>query len=230
MAVAGHDTARVESRPEIIGDLLVGQVVTDDLLHLGQPEENLLVSQTVQRSGKAIETSGQRQEGRAQCGANQVSGVGRDVATLVVRVNGQVETEQLDEVGIVAESQLVGKVERVILVLLDRRNLAALEDVLVDASSNVGQLSNEVHGVLKSVTPVVLLIHTFSVSLGESRSVLESSDSQGKLSHGVKVGGAVINELLDELWDIRASSPLGRQVADLLLSRDFASQEKPEKT
>jgi hypothetical protein len=40
----------------------------------------------------------------------------------------------------------------------------------------------------------------------------------------------VVNELLDELGDVGAGSPLGGQVANLLLSGDLAGQEKPEET
>lgn len=230
MAVAGNDTTSVEGRPEVVGDVLVGQIVTNNLLHLAEPVKDLLVSQAVQGTGKTVETSGEREERRAEGRADQVSGVGRDIATLVVSVDGQVETEKLNEVGVVAEAQLVGEVEGVILVLLDGSDLAALEDVLVDARSNVGELSNEVHGVLKGVAPVLLLVDTLGVGLGEGGGVLESSDGQRELSHGVKVGRAVVDQFLDELGDVGTGSPLGREIADLLLGRDLAGKQKPEET
>jgi len=46
----------------------------------------------------------------------------------------------------------------------------------------------------------------------------------------VEVGWAVVDQLLDELGDVGTGSPLSREVADLLLSRDLAGQEKPEET
>jgi hypothetical protein len=46
----------------------------------------------------------------------------------------------------------------------------------------------------------------------------------------VEVGRAVVDELLDELGDVGAGSPLGGQITDLLLGRDLAGQEKPEET
>ena len=42
--------------------------------------------------------------------------------------------------------------------------------------------------------------------------------------------GAAVDELLDELGDIGAGSPLGRQVTDLLLGGDLAGQQEPEET
>jgi hypothetical protein len=46
----------------------------------------------------------------------------------------------------------------------------------------------------------------------------------------VEVVRAVVDELLNELGEIGSGSPLGREVTDLLLGRDLAGQEKPEKT
>jgi hypothetical protein len=46
----------------------------------------------------------------------------------------------------------------------------------------------------------------------------------------VKVGRAVVDELLDELGEIGAGSPLSGEVANLLLGGDLAGQEKPEET
>jgi len=60
--------------------------------------------------------------------------------------------------------------------------------------------------------------------------VLKSSDSERELSHGVEVIGAAVDELFDELGHIGTGSPVGREVADLLLGGNLAGQEKPEKT
>ena len=230
VTVTGDDTAGVEGGPEVVSDGLVAKVVADGLLELGEPVKDLLVSKTVEGTGKTVKTSGEREEGRAESTADKVSGVGRDVATLVVSVDGQVETHELNEVGVVGEAKLVGKVEGVILVLLDGGDLSALEDVLVDARSNVGELGNEVHGVLKGVAPVLLLVDTLGVGLGEAGGVLKSSDSQRELGHGVEIGRTVVDQLLDELGEIGAGSPLSGEVADLLLGRDLTGQEKPEET
>lgn len=230
VAVAGHDTARVQGGPQVVSDVLVAQVVTNRLLHLGEPVQHLLVGQTVQGTSQTLETSRDGQEGGAESTADQVGGVGRDIATLVVGMDGQVQTQELNEVRVVAEAQLVGEVERVVLVLLDSSDLASLEDVLVDAGGNGGQLGDQVHGVLEGVAPVVLLVHALCVGLGERRGVLKRSDGEGELSHGVEVGGAAVDELLDELGDLGAGGPLGGQVAHLLLGRDLTRQEKPEET
>lgn len=230
MAVARNDTARVEGGPEVVGDGLVAEVVADSLLHLGEPVENLLVSQAVQGTGETVQASSQGQEGGAEGAADQVGGVGGNVATLVVGVDGEVQAHELNKVLVVAKAELVGKVERVVLVLLDGGNLATLEDVLVDARSDVGELGNEVHGVLVGVAPVLLLVDALGVGLGEGRGVLEGVDGEGELGHGVQVARAVVDELLNKLGDVGAGGPLGGQVADLLLGRDLAGQEKPEET
>lgn len=228
MTVAGDDTASVESIPEVLGNGLVAEVITNDLLHLSEPVQHLLVSQAVQGPGKTVQASGQGEEGRAEGAADQVCGVGTDVATLVIGVDSEVETEELDEVGVAAEAELVGKVERVVLVLLDSSDLATLEDVLVDASGNGGKLGDEVHRVLKGVAPVVPLVDALGVGAGERGGLLQSRDGHGELGHGMEVGRAAVDQLLDELGDLSPRSPVGREIADLLLAGDLTGEEKPE--
>jgi hypothetical protein len=230
VAVTGDNTAGVQGGPEVVLDGRVAEVVANGLLHLSEPVEDLLVGQTVKGTGQTLETSGERQHRGGQSGADQVGGVGGDVATLVVGVDGQVQTHQLNEVLVAGEAELVGQVVGVILVLLDRGDLAIFEDVAVDAGSNGGQLGDEVHGVLEGVGPVLLLVDTLGVGLGEGRLVLESGHGQRELGHGVEGVGATVDELLNELGNIGAGSPLGRQVTDLLLGGDLAGQQKPEET
>lgn len=230
VAVAGNDLAGLEGRPKVVLDSLVAEVVANSLLHLLEPDEHLLVGQAVERAGKTVETSGEREVRRAERTADQVGGVGADVAALVVGVDGEVQTHELNEVLVLSEAELVGQVECVVLVLLDGRDLAVLVDVAVDLGGNGGQLSNEVHGVLESVLPVLGLLHALSIGLGEVGLVLESSDGDGELSHGVEVAGAAVDELLNELGDVGAGSPLSGEVADLLLRGDLAGEEEPEET
>lgn len=152
-----------------------------------------------------------------------MSGVGAHVTTLVVRVDGEVKTHQFNKVLVATEAKLVGQVERVVLVLLDGGDLAVLVDIAVDASSNGRKLGDQVHRILKSVLPVVLLVQTLSVSLGEGRLVLKGSDGKRELGHGVEVRRAAVDKLLDELGNIRASSPFGREIADLLFTWNLTS-------
>lgn len=230
VAVTGNDTALLESGPEVVLDRLVAEVVANLGLHLGEPLEDLLVGKTVERTSQTVETGGEREERRGEGGADQVGGVGGNVATLVVGVDGQVESHELNEVLVLGETELVGQVPRVVLVLLGGGDLAVLEDVAVDARSDVGKLGNEVHRVLEGVLPVLGLLHALGVGLGEGRLVLKSSDGQRELGHGVESVGAAVDELLDELGEVGAGGPLGGEVADLLLGGDLASEEKPEET
>ena len=230
VAVTGDDLAAVQGRPQVVGDGLVAEVVADGLLHLGEPVQDLLVGQTVERTSQTLQTGGEGEHGGAQGTADQVGGVGTDVTTLVVGVDGQVQTHQLNKVLVAGEAELVGQVERVVLVLLDGGDLAVLEHVAVDLGGDGGQLGDQVHRVLEGVAPVLLLVDTLGVGLGEGRLVLQSGHGQRELGHGVEGAGAAVDELLDELGDIGAGSPLGRQVTDLLLGGDLAGQQEPEET
>jgi hypothetical protein len=230
VAVAGNDLASLEGGPEIVSDGLVAEVVANSLLHFLQPDEHFLVGQSVERTSKTVETSSEGQVWRAESTADQVGGVSTDVAALVVSVDGEVQAHQLNKVLVLGETELVGQVERVVLVLLDGRDLAILVDVAVDLGGNGGQLCDEVHGVLKGVLPVFSLLHALGVGLGKVGLVLESSDGNGELRHGVEVARAAVNELLDELGDGGTGGPFCGKVANLLLGGNLAGQEKPEET
>jgi hypothetical protein len=184
----------------------------------------------VERTGKTVQTSGQGQVRRAESATDKVGSVSTDVTTLVVGVDGQVEAHQLNKVLVIGEAELVGQVVGVVLVLLDRSNLAVLEDIAVDAGGDGGKLGNEVHGVLEGVLPVFLLVNTLGISLGELRLMFESSHSERELGHGVEVVGAAVNELLDELGDVGTGSPFSGQVANLLFAGDLAGEQEPEET
>lgn len=230
VSVTWNDTSRVEGRPEVLLDLLIGEIGANGLLHLNQPVENLLVGKTVEWSGKTVKSGSEGQHWGGEGRADQVSGVGGNVSSLVVGVDGEVESHELNESLVVAETELVGEVEGVILVLLDSGDLTILVDVLVNAGGNGWELCDEVHGVLEGVSPVVLLVDALGVGLGEGRLVLESVDGNGELSHWVEGGWAAVDQLLDELWNVGAGGPVSGQVTDLLLGWDLAGKEEPEKT
>lgn len=177
VSVSRDNLSSLESRPEVICDSLVAKIISNGSLHLGEPVQDLLVGKTVKRSSETIETSSKREHGGAESTANQVGGVGTDVTTLVIGVDGKVQSHQLNEVVVVCETELVGKVETVILILLDSGNLSSLEDILVDAGGDSWELGNQVHRILESVSPVLSLLHSLSICLGESGFVLESIDS-----------------------------------------------------
>ena len=67
-------------------------------------------------------------------------------------MDSDIQSEQFNEVGILAEAQEVGKVPRVVLVSLNGREFAAAVNIAVDATSNVRQLSNAAERVLVTIT------------------------------------------------------------------------------
>lgn len=141
VAVTRNDLALVESRPDELDDLLVRGALADLLRHAEDETEHFLVGKTVKRSSKTTEGSRVGKEGVGQSRTDQVSGVSRDVATLVIGVEGVVKTDEVNETLRFAETDLVGKVEREILVLLDSGHvLGTIEvGVAVDACIAVCQ-------------------------------------------------------------------------------------------
>lgn len=230
VAVTGNNTASVESVPQVLFNVLLAHVGANVLLDLENPLKNLLVSTAVQGAGKTVETSGQGKEGGGEGRADKVGGVGRDVATLVVSVDGKVESQKLDKLLVLAKSELGGKVLGVIGRGVSDTELAILENVAVDAGSNGGKLGEEVNRVLVGVLPVVLLVDTLLVGLGESRLGLESVNGNRELSHGVEGGRGAVNQLLDVLGKLGSGGKLSRESLDLGLGGDLTSQQEPEET
>lgn len=131
-----------------------------------------------------------------------MGGVRADITTFVIRVDSQVKSHQLNEVAVVPESELVRQVESVILVLLHWSNLATLEHVLVDPSGDCGKFGDQIHRVFEGVSPVVLLVHTFGVGLGERGLVLEGCHCKRELCHWVEITWAAVDELFHELGEV----------------------------
>jgi hypothetical protein len=174
--------------PDESGDLLVGGVVTELLLHVQDEAENLLVGETVKGSSETAKGSRVGEEGVGESGSDKVGGVGGDVATLVVGVEGVVKTDEVDEALGVAETDLVGEVEREVLVLLDLdRVVAVAVDVVVDAGGDGERLGDAVERVVEGRLPVLgLLEGTGLVTLSELGVVVEGGDTDDELGHGVE--------------------------------------------
>lgn len=122
MTVARDDTARIQGGPEVVLNGLVAKVVADGLLHFSEPVQDFLVSQSMERTSKTIQTSGKREHRRAESGANQVSGVCRNVTALLmiyqyefirrllqestdmISVDNEVQPHQINEILVSAET------------------------------------------------------------------------------------------------------------------------------
>jgi len=186
----------------------------------------------VKRTSEALETGAVAEEGIAESAADQVGGVGRDVAALVVTVKGKVETEEILEVLVLlaALAEHGSKVVRPILleVNLTRKGSAALVRVLVDLGGDGRELGEQRNAVVKGRLPVVGLAEALLVGLGELGSVVEGRDSNGELGHGVKVLGEVVKHLVDIVGKLTLLGELARELADLVGGGDFAGEEKPE--
>lgn len=163
-------------------------------------------------------------------------------------MDGDVETEELNEALVLAKAEESRKVVRVVLVGINSREFALAVDVVEDAAGNVGQLGNakyqsqcmrmcehininsQVHRVLERRPPVLLLVDTLLVRLRERRVVVQGSDGERELGHGVERRRAAVEDLLDELGDRGACGPVAGELLDLLRGRDLAGDEEPEET
>ena len=91
-------------------------------------------------------------------------------------------------------------------------------------------MSIQVHAVLEGRAPVIPLMHTILVGLGEGGIVVKSCDSDRELAHRVEGAWTCVNDLLDELRKCCASGPISTKASDLLGGGYFSGQKQPEKT
>ena len=95
MSVSWNDLTFSQSSVSEFSDLSLTNIVSEFFLKVKQPSQDFLISETVEGTSQTIKTSGVREIRISQSRTNQVSGVGRDITTFVVTVNGQISSNAL---------------------------------------------------------------------------------------------------------------------------------------
>lgn len=88
-------------------------------------------------------------------------------------MDGEIKTEKLDKGRILAKTKEMGKIPRVVFGRVDSGEFSKTVDIAVDAGSDIRELGNNIHGVLKSGAPIILLVHTVLIGLGKGRAMVE---------------------------------------------------------
>lgn len=100
----------------------------------------------------------------------------------------------------------------------------------VDQSGDSGDLGDQVHGIFVDGIPVLGLVDTLSVSLGEFGARLEVEDGSRQLSHGVHVVGKVLNEFFSFVGDGRSGLKFFGDGLEFSLSGEFTGHQEPQET
>ena len=91
VSVSRHHTAGLEKAPDVCLGLVVGQVHADLLDHAIKEDQHLLVGEPVEGSSQAAHASGEGEVGVGEGRADQVGGVGRHIASLMVTVENSIQ-------------------------------------------------------------------------------------------------------------------------------------------
>lgn len=231
VTVARNDLTSLQGLPGEVSDgLLVDFLALGNELGLQglDPAQDLLVSQTVQRTSQSVQTSREGQVRIGQGGANQVSGVGRGVTTLVIRVDDQVHAHQLVEVmGVITQHAAeAGGVIQLASGVLDDNTI--LELAAVDQGSNLRKLGNDVKDILQGGLPVLVLVDTSLVSLGELGLSLASHQGHGQLGHRVHALRERADEGLNVGRELGTVTKFLSQSTGLLDGRNLGGEEEPD--
>eukprot|EP00754_Rhynchopus_humris_P004259 Rhum_TRINITY_DN12180_c0_g1::Rhum_TRINITY_DN12180_c0_g1_i2::g.49956::m.49956 len=239
VAVARHNTLRVQEVPDALRqlhlELLVGRgsaLRFNRALHLLQEEEHLLVGEAVERAGQTVHARAARQVRVAEGRAHKRRRVRRHVSTLVVRVDRQVQTHAVGELGGL-EAHLVREVLRHAHVRVTGNNLAraTVERAAVDLGGQLRHTRQQVEGVVQGVLPVVgLRGRAVSVALRELARVSEGQETRRELEHRVHVRRERVKRLRHLVDDGVARGTeveLVLQLLHLLVRGHLAREQKP---
>lgn len=231
VSISRNNTARVQSGPEIVSDVLVCEVVSDLLPHVKDPAKHFLGGEAVQRTSKTHQTRAVAEERVAEGAANQVGGVGRDISALVVSVQGEIQSQQVVEVCVLLATLAKQHCEVVGPVLVGVQDLGTDRVDLIrteDESSDTRDLSQQRDAVFESWLPVVGLAETLLVGLCKHGLRIQSTHSYGELGHGVHVLGKRLDQVQNMLWQMRLLGQLAREGPNLGGRGDLARQQQPE--
>lgn len=254
VAVTWNDLATVEGGPEELLDRGVVDGALERILHLEDEAEDFLGGETVERSSKTLETGRVGEERIGEGGSNEMCGVGRDIASLMITMEGEVETEEISESLILWLAEHDGEVLGPIEVAVDGwESTTWAVGLVVDLSGDSWELGEEGDGIFEDWLPVLGLVETVLVGLCEDGVVVESRDTggekhvrllslmgnngrnleggnlrNGELGHWVESLWEVLHHLFNEWWESSLVGELSRENADLLSGWDLTSKEEPE--
>ena len=213
MAVTGNDTTALQGGPDVFLDGVIRDICADGILHLHDPSKDFLVGETVKRTGETVQSSSEGQHGTRQGGTNEMGRVSRDITTLMIGMDSQIQSHQFNELIILTESHQMSEIVSVILVFFDGGEFTVLVHVAVNSGCDGGKLGDQGHGILESVFPVFLLVETLGISLGKGRLLFQCRDgwklagkrswhTERELRHGVEIAGTSVDEFFNEFRDV----------------------------
>ena len=149
---------------------------------------------------------------------------------LYLRVNGDVESHEFPELG-VGEAELVGEVARVVEAAVSGGDSSVIAVLVgIHNGCNARNLGAEIKAIFISGFPVLGLVDTRVVGLGEVGAGLASKNTSGELGHSVHVLGEGFDESLFLSSELTASVNLFLELLDFRLRRDFTSEQEPQNT
>lgn len=235
VAVARDHLPGVERLPQVRPyHLLVVGVPPDLGFQPEQPLQDLLVRAAVQRAREPVHPRSERQVRRRQRAAHEVRGVRADVAALVVRVDREVQADQIVEVRSVAVAFALdpeGAAQVLAVVgggVCRGHGGAVLEHVAVDLARDRRQLAQQVQRVLVRVLPVLRLGHPLQVRLREPGLALQRRHRDAELRHRVQVPRQRVQQLRHVCGQPRACRQVPRQRGYLLCRRAAPREQQPE--
>ena len=196
MTVAGNDLSGVKRVPDLFLQLFVIGYTSESFQSAENELEAFLVCQTVQWTGQPVQPCRDGVVEIRQCRIDDVAGEGTDVSTLMIAVDGKVETDHIGEDRIIVSNtqhprEVTSPVE--VGIPLDPRTFLVPHPV--DPSSNFREPGEQVEGILESRDPVIGFLDAGVVGLLELGFPLHRENGQIEHSHWMRINGRRLEDV-----------------------------------
>lgn len=182
-------------------------------------------------AGETEETGAVAEVGVGKGAADQVGGVGGDVASLVVSVESEVEAEEIVEALVLLASlaEELGEVVRPILRTVELLGANLVDFVRAeDQCGDTGDLCEQRDAVVESWLPVIGLVDTVGVGPGKFGLGVQCRYGNGQLGHWVHILREGLDKVQDVFWEVGFLGQFAREGPDLGGGGDLAGEEQPE--
>ena len=194
VSVSRDHTAFAESLShELLDHHSAGTLAFVVVFEFAEPFEAFLVGEAVERPGEAVHGGGEGKIGVSKSRADKHTGVGGNVAALMVGMDGKITADALLHLEVV-ESHHVGEVAGPVKGGVGLDEVAVVVLVAVDGRDELGQLGQQIHGVVVVELPVLGLVDALRVGFEEFAVALDVQHRHRQHRHRVVVFRQAGNE------------------------------------
>mmetsp|Transcript_9169 Transcript_9169/g.17128 ORF Transcript_9169/g.17128 Transcript_9169/m.17128 type:complete len:203 (+) Transcript_9169:550-1158(+) len=175
-------------------------LISQGLFRILKPLQAFLIGKAMQRPREPIDASRECQIGIRESACHQMCSMCRDIATLMIGMDHEVQTHHVLEALGIVDTQHLSIVGCPVQGVVTGDVVAIEEHVPENSRRQYRNLGNHVQAVLQSVHPVVFLLHAVPVLPIEVTVRLQSKKPHGQLRHWMDILSKAVDCFDHILW------------------------------